>query len=1003
MLSFIKRFKTLLYILIIAFSFFLSIKSIKLFEIDTAAVSPGKFSYSLGKDFPKGDSVILDYPKSIILTKTKGELLFNVTLTNLNQSDKLHNPNKQSYNAPQIIKSITIYIPPEFDIGNGVASIWTSFTNDYNPQSISLSKTQLNDHVAPGWWKLSIEKLTIVSQNPSVKDRKFLANATQYIRIFNVTSPSIAGRYFFKIFITVYTSSSYEVFSIGAENFPTLIVSAGLNPAYISGVVRYGGKIKSSLYGAPLDSTQHFDGTILLPNGYGGKVYAKGFSEDGRIIEAQAYFNATAKGLYVLYGLESGTYNITVQAAGYSIATIEGISVKAGQSLENVDIYVKDGLEVSGVVYSKHKGEEAPWGYTFNYTHPFTPRKKFIRIEVTDLNENVLMETPLILINHLHLQVKPRDELEPSSSIYKFSLRYEVGWDGHIPQDYANYTAGLSSGDYYVKAYVLGYAQIYYPVIHATNETLMVKVDIELQKTSYFEFTIHFMEGSLHKFNPSPTRVSGFLYVEILDSIGKVAGFNASYVPVGVKSFTIQVRGFDLWNRFSSEESRKIAWIYARDKGLLPGNYKVNILFINGSVDLIALNALLLASPESREIYPIQTPTLTTAFPQQILELASRETSIYIQLDYITGSIGYFCDSSSSASIKLLKAGGLDLTFYSIDWQNPPIAKPWRCPNSPIRIEVYNSKGNLVTSLYATQPPPPYLSVRVSTEGFMQWGNGPILPIQAIGLKPDLYKLKVYTTGYLEDYYTFFYELPVNHGAVTDCAYNLIIGASIEATLIFKTEGIFNPINNQLPYAWPINNLDATPARIELFNENGEFKAAKLIYIPKDSSQFTFNISGFNSYYGNPRILWTNFYDTVDANMQRDYGIKKDTYFMRVTIPGYYQSSLLKIIINSNISHEYLIVSVMQSVERMAYINGEVLWINWCNNALPLSWASLTAYSSDEFKEAYTFTLDGKYGIWLTAGKYDFGVYHPGLGVKYFKTELIVSWGSINQINFIYD
>ncbi|MBS7656139.1 carboxypeptidase regulatory-like domain-containing protein [Candidatus Bathyarchaeota archaeon] len=999
MSSLIKCFKALFYILMIL-SFLLNIKPVKLFEVDNATVSPGKFSHLLGKDFPKGDSVILDYPKSIILTKAKGELLFNVTLTNLNQSDMLHNPSKPSYTISQINKSIAIYIPPEFEIGNSVTSIWTSFTNDYNPQSISLSKTQFNDPIAPGWWKLSIGKLTIVSNNPSVKERKFLANATQYIRIFNVTSPSIAGRYFFKIFITVYTSSGYEVFSIGAENFPTLVVSAGLNPAYISGVVRYGGKTKPSLYGASLDSTQHFDGTILLPNGYGGKVYAKGVSEDGRIIEAQAYFNATAKGRYVLYGLEAGTYNITIQAAGYSIATIEGVSVKAGQSLENIDIYVKESLEISGIVYSKHRGEEAVWDYTFNYTHPFIPKKKFIRIEVTDLNENVLMETPLILVDRLHLQTKPRDELEPSSSIYKFSLRYESGWDGHIPQDYANYTAGLSSGDYYVKAHVSGYAQIYYPVIHATNETLMVKVELDLQKTSYFEFTIHFMDGFIHKPMPSPTQVGGFLYVEVLDSIGRVAGFNISYVPVGVNSFTIQVRGFDLWNRFVSEESKRMAWIYARDKGLLPGNYRVNILFINGSADIIALNALLLASPELREIFPIQTPALTTAFPQQILELASRETSIYIQLDYIIGSIGYFCNSPSSASIKLLKAGGLDLTFYSIDWEKPPIIKPWQHPGAPIKIEIYNSKGNLVSSIYGVQPPPPYTSVRVSTEGFMQWGNGPIFPIQAIGLKPDLYKLKVYTTGYLEDYYTFYYELPVNYSVIIDSVYNLIIGASIETTLIFKTEGIFDPIDNQLSYAWPINNLDATPARIELFNENGEFKAAKLIYIPKGLNQFTFSISGFNSYYGNPRILWTNFYDTVDAIMQKDYGIKEGAYFMRVSIPGYYQSNLLKINVNSNTG---LIISVVQSIERMAYINGEVLWINWCNNALPLSWASLTAYSTDGFKEVYTVTIDGKYGLWVTAGKYDFGVYHPGLGSKYFETGLTISWGSINHINFIYD
>jgi len=993
----IKYFKIFFYILMVSSFMFLNFPFVKPFENDSATVSPGKFSYSLGKDFPKGDSILLSYPKGAILTKIKGELLFNVTLTNLNQSDMLHNPNKQSYNVPQITKSITIYIPPEFKIENSVSSVWTSFTNDYNPSSISLSKTQLNDPIAPGWWKLSINNLTIVSQNPSVKNRKFLANTTQYVRIFNVTSPSIAGRYFFKIFITVFSHSSYEVFSIGAENFPTLIVTAGLNPAYISGVVRYGGRFEPSLYGAPLDSTMHFNGVILLPNGFGGKVYAKGVSEDGRIIEAQAYFNASAGGKYVLYGLEEGTYNITAQASGYAPTTIYGISVKSGQSLENVDIYVNDGLEVSGIVYSKHGYSLTPWGYSFNYTHPFTPKKRFIRIEVTDLNENPLLESPLTFINKYYLKLKPKYELDPLSNFYVFSLRWESGWDGHIPQDYANYTSGLSSGDYYVKAYVSGYVQINYPLIHANNNTLKIEVNIDLQKTSYFKFTIHFMEGFPNKLNPSFTQVAGFLYIEVLDSMGKVAGFNISYVPIGVNNFTIQIQGLDLWNSFIDQESKRIAWFYARDKGFLPGSYTVNILFLNSSVEALALNALILASPEAREIFPIQTPELLNVFSQQALELASRETSLYIQLDYITANIGYFCNSPSSLSIKLLKAGGLELTLYSIDWQNPSIIKHWRYPNSPIKIEIYNSKGSFIAAIYAIQPPPPYTSIKVSTKGFMQWDNGPIFPIRAIGLKPDLYKLKVYTAGYIEDNITFSYDLPINYGVITDASYNLIIGASIDVTLIFKTEGVLTSIDNQLSYAWPINNLDATPARIEVFNENGELTAAKLIYIPKGLTSFTFTLSGFESYYGNPRILWTNFYDTVDGFMQKDYGIKKGVYFIRVTVAGYYQNNILKAIVNSN----NLTVSVIQSLERLGYVNGEVLWINLFNEALPLSWASLTAYSSNGFKEAYTFSLDGKYGMWLPAGQYDFSIYHPGLGLKYFKIELAVSWGSETSINFL--
>lgn len=917
-----------------------------------------------------------------------------------------HNPGKSSYNVSMIVKSVTIYIPPEFKIDGGVSAVWTSFTNDYNPYSISLTTTQSNDPIAPGWWKLSVNNLTIVEEGLSYQasKRQFKANLTQYIRVFNVTSPSIAGRYFFKVFISVHTSLGLETFSVGAENFPTLVVKAGLNPAYISGVVRYGGKLHPNLYGEPLDSTIHPDGTVLLPEGYGGRVYARGITDDGRIVEAQAYFNATAGGQYTLYGLEEGTYNITAQAAGYLPKTLpREVSVRAGQSLEGVDIYLEDALEVSGIVRSKHGLGEAPWGYTYNYTHPGIPRWKYIRIEITDLDEKVLLESPLLLVDKPLLEMKPRDRLDPEGTSYSFQLRWEHLWDGHIPQDYANYTSGIGSGDYYIKVHVSGYVQTEYPVVHATNNTSRVNVEIDLQKTSYFELTAHFMEGNLNRLKPSPTWVGGFLYVEALDVTGKVAGFNISYVPAGTESFTIQIRGLDLWNRFGSGESKRIAWLYARDRGLLPGSYRINFLIVNMSADFIALNALLLASPEMREVYPPQTPELLAAFPPQMLEQTNRETSLYVQLEEFKGSIGAFCNSPYSASIKLLRAGGLDLTFYAVDWQHPALTRPWTYQNKSMIVELYNSRGDLVASIYAMQPGPLFYKVRVSTEGFMQFDDALQLPITAIGLKPDTYRIKVYTKGYLEDPYTFSQELPVHLSAITDGRYNLIKGSTLEVTLIFKTEGLLDPIDNRLPYATPINNLDSTPGRIELFDEENNLVAAELIYIPREVTQFSFTIDGFEDYWGNPRILWTNFYDTTDASRQKDGGIGEGEYLMRVTIPGYHQNQLLRIIINSGSPPKYPVVSVIQGLERFGYLHGEILWIDWCGGALPLSWASLTAYSTDGFKEVYTFSLDGEYQLWLPAGNYDFGLYHPGLGSKYFKAGLAVSWGSVNSINFTYD
>ncbi len=123
---------------------------------------------------------------------------------------------------------------------------------------------------------------------------------------------------------------------------------------------------------------------------------------------------------------------------------------------------------------------------------------------------------------------------------------------------------------------------------------------------------------------------------------------------------------------------------------------------------------------------------------------------------------------------------------------------------------------------------------------------------------------------------------------------------------------------------------------------------------------------------------------------------------MRITVSGYHQSHLLEIVINSGNPPKYPMVSVIQSLERMGYLSGEILWIDWCGGAQPLSWAPLTAYSTNGFIEVYTFSLDGRYEMWLPAGKYDFGLNHPGLGSKYFKTGLAISWGSVNSLNFAY-
>ncbi|MCW3975034.1 MAG: carboxypeptidase-like regulatory domain-containing protein [Candidatus Bathyarchaeota archaeon] len=957
------------------------------YALDSVDVSPGKYDYKLGKDFPTEDSVKFHYPNSTILTNSTGELLINVTLTTYNYTGGDY--------PDSIIKSISIHIPPEFTINNGLESVWTSFTNDYS--SISWSTALSNDPIAPNWSILSILNLNITKSQDQVdvKNRIFLENNTQYIRIFNVTSPSIAGRYFLKVFVVI----NGLTYSIGATNFPTIVVKADLNPAYASGIIRHGDPLKPNLYGKPLDNTVHSDGTILLPDGYGGKILAEGLTSKGRRVYAQAYFNASAEGRYTLYGIAPATYNVTVQAAGYPPKRfLEAFSVVKSQSLEGIDFYLNEGSNISGTVFSKHVHEKIPWGHVYDIWYG-VPTMKTIRIDVTDLNEIIIASSPLKLYNDKILDFRPQDKLDPSKTDYDFFLKREVAFDGHIPQDYANYTSGIPSGDYYVKAHATDYVQLDSTVIHVTNNTRKIKTDIDLQRTNYFEIKVHFKNAPGNT-KPMPTPIGGFLYLEVLDATGAVVGFNSSYVPQGSSNFTMQVRGIDIWNRMVFNQTKRIAWIFSHDRGLLPGTYTINALYMNQTTDFIALNALILSSPELRLVFPTTTGPLVSTFSTETLELTNRQTPLYFQLSMIKGSIGPFCNSATSLSFDLIRGGGFNITLYSVNWQRPATNVGWAHPGSRIQIDIQTFNGELIDTIYATQPPVGS-SLSISTLGEINWEDGFRLFGRGLGLSSGEYILKIYTPGYIEDEIISPITIEISLGTISDLPINMIRGARINLTVVFRTENLFEPIDNKLCYARPIHNIDATPVRIEVFDDFGEFVAADTTYVKRGSSNVEVFLDGFNQYYGNPRLIWTNFYDTTDGNRQFDSGLDNGIYQIRISIPGYYQYETLQTIIYSGEIKTKPTISIDTSIERLAYLSGTVDWINWIGIIYPMSWATITAYHTNGTEEIHTFSLDGSYQMWLVPGKYDFGLYHPGFEIQIIDYGLFVTWGSCAFIRFV--
>src|SRR5208337_2665182 len=93
------------------------------------SVSPGKSDLNLGAGFPTFSPVKLSYPNSSILTNSTGDLLFTVT------------PDITWLGSPPLPRraSISIYIPPDFS-DLSISKLWTSFSNNYDHNSISLSR-----------------------------------------------------------------------------------------------------------------------------------------------------------------------------------------------------------------------------------------------------------------------------------------------------------------------------------------------------------------------------------------------------------------------------------------------------------------------------------------------------------------------------------------------------------------------------------------------------------------------------------------------------------------------------------------------------------------------------------------------------------------------------------------------------------------------------------------------------------------------------------------------
>jgi len=805
--------------------------------------------------------------------------------------------------------SLDIYIPPDF-AGLTLSNTWTSFTNNYDPHGISLSRQSSSDQIGPNWWKISVKGITVTHTPssypaPLVAHGIFVVNQTQYIRLFQVTSPSIAGRYFFKAFI--------NGASIGAQNFPTLVVKASRDPAYISGTLRELGDRNKTRAGQP----------IALLNGTGAQVIATGLDYLGETVSAQAFINSTAQGQYTLFGVAPGTYNITAYAAGY-IPTTRPTTVNVGpaQSLEGVDIYMTESVKVTGTVLSKSaEGSLIPWGNLFGISGQ--PTNRSISVKLLNLDGSVVASIPppssFALTTDGH------------ATSFPFAIQFQIAFDGRIPQNYANFTSGLTSGDYLLYAYVTSYIQLEEVYVHVGNETTATVSTIPLIRSGTFNVTVHFRDLNSTIGQKDQLAVASTLTVSAYDQQGVLRAQNTTFVAAGATSATVELQGI------SNSRSFGIASLFSQNYGLLPGTYQI-IARVSSSPSFAGF-----------------------------ANLGIRD--FYYQRTNVQATIG-LGDVVVSLSLLVYKAGGLLLSVYSVDDETPAVNTFWNYPGKTINVMIIGSNG----AVYQANSTQPFDSANAT--------------FVYVGLLTDAYDVVIQTLGYTQREIL---HLNVVLGGNTDAAVWMIENPVIDLTVTFKDEGLLSLINSTQPYAQPINHLDGTPARIEVFDDHGNFVAANVSYIPNFAEDKTptrtahFILAGFDRYYGDPRFVWSGFYDTTDGAGQSPGGLilypwsdSPRWYVVRMWVDGYYQTIPLQVLVPARGN-----VSAAESLDRATRISGTITGPDFYNVARPLSWAAITLEPNNYTLTGIidvrpgnytTFSLDGSFQVWVPGGSYGIGV-----------------------------
>jgi len=712
---------------------------------------PGSIAYvTPGLGYIPPDQQMVNYysPDAAIITDTTGGLTFYINVTDSTPIEAM-TPNPLWNITWEEDFWLTIAIPPEFtplgDWANGeTTGVSTSITNDYG--LIRTGKFDNDDDVAPNWWYIKISAAT----QPGHEDQGFLyeagydpypdrqARTGDFAGCYSVSTgslkaPSCAGKYFFKIFVD---QDGTYVESIPFENYPVLLVKGELDPGYISGKILYCG---SYYYG------YYYGKPIWKP----GRVVAEGEAIDpvtneptGRKVCAVGYFSADAWGYYEIEGLAPGIYKLTAEAAGFPPATLATeITVKRGQSIHGVNIYVCPGAKLRLKVNSK-----CPTGFQVWPTYAVDVSAWMGSAEATDMDElfpnglkwELLDEEGNVVVPTFNAGQYISEVTDRSFTMFiGDQTSYEgteILWDGHVPDFAAHWISGLAAGAYYPQVKLFGYVQLddYPVVVPAAEYTGWIFREMDLFKGGTVTATVHFHNQEMPSAEEAPVKSSLLLIEAWKDE--KLWAFN-----------TTDVRGLDTTDPLGPQASIDIQVIGFDDPpyGMEAGTYEFKVYYWG---------------------------YVQQEFPQHTIQLCT----------------------SNKFSFHLVKGGNITVTVYSRDWQSPAQKLNWLYPNAHLRVYFYNSKDELIGHADDIQ------IADVDKVTFSYWGDEVSDHKPKLGFGTDVYYIRAYTVGYVQ-------KEPWPHvwvqkaSSTGDIPLYLYAGAIIKLTVNFKIEQLFAPLD---PSKW---------------------------------------------------------------------------------------------------------------------------------------------------------------------------------------------------------